>query len=90
MTEYYIYHTFNAGQLNQLRAAYRKIETASIEHIQSFHRLFDQCSDVALEQLIEADIKFVSKLARNALFRRKRVDCEQPGAVVKSELQQED
>jgi len=63
-------NTFSPAQLAALRTAYAPIKTAGVEHLPRLHKLFDQCSDDALLQLVRARINFVSKLALNAAMRR--------------------
>jgi hypothetical protein len=62
--------TFSQQQLEMLRASYAGLQTATPDCLPTFHALFEACSDGALRQLAQAKIKFVSKLAVNALERR--------------------
>lgn len=61
---------FTKEHLSKLRAIYAPIKTVSPDRLHEFHRIFDTCNDEALDQLVKAEIKFVSKLARNAQLRR--------------------
>jgi hypothetical protein len=65
--------TFTETELNTLRGAYATISTVNPAMLDRFHKLFDQCADDGLAQLVAARIKFVSKLAVNAQMRRKGV-----------------
>jgi hypothetical protein len=59
--------------LDALRTAYGTVELVHPDRLTDFRRVLDACSDVAIEQLVAADIKFISKLARNEQHRRKQL-----------------
>ena len=61
---------FTEEHLGKLRTAFATIETVNPDRLEDFHRLFRCCNDGALTQLANANIKFVSRLARNAQVRR--------------------
>lgn len=61
---------FTETELSALREAYNGLEVVSIDRLPQFHAIFEQCDDAALRQLINAKVKFVSKLAINAAIRR--------------------
>lgn len=61
---------FTADQLAELRTAYATLQTANVDCLARFHRLFDGCTDAGLIQLATARIKFISPLAVNACTRR--------------------
>ena len=62
--------TFTEKQLAELKIAYSTISTVDPKHLDFFHKKFDMLNDDALIQVIKAEIKFISKLARNAAMRR--------------------
>ena len=62
---------FSAEQIATLRAAYAGKETADPRKLDEFRRVLGNCQTAGLEQLADAGINFVSKLARNELTRRK-------------------
>lgn len=62
--------TFTEKQLSELKVAYSTINTVDPKHLDFFHKRFEMLNDDALIQVIKAEIKFVSKLARNAGLRR--------------------
>ena len=63
---------FTHSQLAELRRAYAGIKTAPVRFLERFRQLFAKMSDVQLQQVSTADIRFVSKLAQNELSRRGR------------------
>jgi hypothetical protein len=56
--------------IDRLRAAFDRIETVNPDRLPEFRALFDQLNDRDLAMLADARVKFVSKLAANACFRR--------------------
>jgi hypothetical protein len=62
--------TFTAAQIATLRAEFAAITTVNPDRLDAFHAIFDGCSNAALAQLAAAQIKFVSKLAVNAISHR--------------------
>lgn len=63
-------NVFSDEQITKLRADFAKIETVSPDRLPEFHAMFDKWNDAILEQIAGADIKFLSKLARNECTRR--------------------
>lgn len=61
---------FTEEHLSKLRVVYALVKTINPNRLHEFHQIFDTCNDEALDQLVKAKIKFVSKLARNAQLRR--------------------
>lgn len=61
---------FSANQLELTRQEFAKIESVNSDKLKYFHAIFDVCNDEQLQQLIDAQIKFVSKLAVNEKRRR--------------------
>ena len=62
---------FTPDMLTKLRSAYAGIDRVAPHHLPRFHAIIDGCpNEAALRQLVEGNIKFVSKLARNAAVRR--------------------
>jgi hypothetical protein len=64
------YTQFSDAQIETLRGKFAPINSAQAEHLDTFRRIFDGCTDAALTQLAKAQIKFVSPLAINACVRR--------------------
>lgn len=62
--------TFTAEQIKMAQAAYATIETVHPDMLAQFHAMFAKWTDAQLVQMANAQIKFVSKLARNAAVRR--------------------
>lgn len=62
--------TFTLPELTTLRNQFASIQTVNPDHLPRFHAIFDGCQDQALQQLAAANVKFLSKLARNACVRR--------------------
>ena len=61
---------FSPEQIAKLQTEYSRFDRISTDRLADFHRIFDGCSDAALAQLSQANIKFVSKLALVAFYRR--------------------
>jgi hypothetical protein len=61
---------FTEKHLSELKAAFSTINTVDPRHLDRFHKMFETLNDDALIQIIKAEIKFVSKIARNAAISR--------------------
>jgi hypothetical protein len=61
---------FTTEQLDQLRASFARINTAPIHSLPIFRQQLAAMHDRLIEQVIGADIKFLSKLAINERTRR--------------------
>lgn len=61
---------FSPAQFNTLRREFARIQGVNPSRLEDFHALFAKMSTDQLVDLAKAKIKFVSKLAANAAFRR--------------------
>ena len=66
------YSLFGPKHIASLRKGYKNIKTVNPENLEHFHKIFAKASNEQLKQLENADINFVSKLARNARIRREQ------------------
>lgn len=62
--------SFTKAQINRLRDAYAKFDTAPVSILPKFHALFAKLDDEQLKLVAQAGIKFVSKIAVNDCVRR--------------------
>ncbi len=62
--------SFTPEQLEKLKAAYENKKSMDPDDLTKFHTLFEKLNDEELQQLVDAQVNFVSGLARNALNRR--------------------
>ena len=61
---------FSQAQIDELRAAYAKFERVDPDVLlPRIHKLFADMHPATIKQLAEANIKFVSSLARNQMVR---------------------
>lgn len=61
---------FSADQIAKLQSEYGKLKAVPPAYLPRFHALLAQCDADALKQLGEAQISFLSPLARNEIARR--------------------
>jgi hypothetical protein len=65
-----IKNTFSKEQIESLKTQFSKVETVSVESLPKFHKLLGSMNDEQLHQVVQAGIKFLSKLAVNEISRR--------------------
>jgi len=61
---------FTPLEIHRLRREFLRFNQISPESLPKFHAIFADAGDIAIAQLADAGIKFLSPLARNELRRR--------------------
>jgi hypothetical protein len=62
---------FTKFQIHSLQAAYGALERVPVEALDKWRPVLESMTARQLEQIVQADIKFLAGIARNTINRRK-------------------